>query len=74
MDAVEQTTLAPSQDEMTEQSGMDVATMNPPAGTEPTHRFEMGPVLSLAATHGLHDTYQGFLPPLLPVFITNLSL
>jgi len=48
--------------------------MNPPAGAQPTHPFEMKRILSLAATHGLHDTYQGFLPPLLPVFITNLSL
>ncbi len=66
--------LAPSQDEMTGQSRMDASAESPPAGTGFTHPFEMKRVLSLAATHGLHDTYQGFLPPLLPVFITILSL
>jgi len=31
-------------------------------------------VLTVAAGHWLHDTYTAFLAPLLPVFITNLSL
>jgi len=31
-------------------------------------------VLTVAAAHWLHDTYTAFLAPLLPVFITNLSL
>jgi FSR family fosmidomycin resistance protein-like MFS transporter len=31
-------------------------------------------VLTIAAGHTVHDTYTGFLPPLLPVLITNLSL
>jgi FSR family fosmidomycin resistance protein-like MFS transporter len=74
VNAIEPTTLAPSQDEMTGQSRKDVAPMDPSADAELTQRFEMGRVLSLAVTHGLHDTYQGFLPPLLPAFITNLSL
>ncbi len=74
MIAVEPTTPAPPQDEMTGQSGTGVTKMTPAAGSELAHPFETGRVLSLAATHGLHDTYQGFLPPLLPVFITNLSL
>jgi len=36
--------------------------------------FQTGRVLTLAVGHWLHDTYTGFLAPLLPVFITNLSL
>jgi FSR family fosmidomycin resistance protein-like MFS transporter len=31
-------------------------------------------VLTITAGHALHDTYTGFLPALLPVLITNLSL
>ena len=31
-------------------------------------------MLTIAAGHTLHDTYTGFLSPLLPVFIANLSL
>jgi len=36
--------------------------------------FQAGRVLTIAAGHAVHDTYTGFLAPLLPVFITNLSL
>ncbi|MBC7262343.1 MAG: MFS transporter, partial [Chloroflexi bacterium] len=36
--------------------------------------FQAGRVLTIAAGHMLHDTYTGFLAPLLPVFITNLDL
>lgn len=42
---------------------------NGPAGA-----FHLGRVLSLSAGHAVHDTYTAFLPPLLPVFIANLSL
>lgn len=37
-------------------------------------RFETGRVATLAVGHAVHDTYTGFLPPLLPVLITKLSL
>jgi FSR family fosmidomycin resistance protein-like MFS transporter len=37
-------------------------------------RFQSGQVLSLSLAHALHDTYTGFLPPLLPLFIASLSL
>jgi FSR family fosmidomycin resistance protein-like MFS transporter len=36
--------------------------------------FQTGRVLTIAAGHTLHDAFTGFLPPLLPVLITNLSL
>lgn len=36
--------------------------------------FQADRVLTIAAGHMLHDTYTGFLAPLLPVFITNLAL
>jgi len=37
-------------------------------------QFQAGDVIAVSAAHGLHDTYQGFLPPLLPHFIASLSL
>lgn len=37
-------------------------------------RFQVGPVLTISAGHAVHDTYTGFLPSLLPLFIANLSL
>jgi FSR family fosmidomycin resistance protein-like MFS transporter len=49
-------------------------------GTIPTtqatesERFQTGHVLTIIAGHAVHDTYTAFLPPLLPVFIANLSL
>jgi FSR family fosmidomycin resistance protein-like MFS transporter len=36
--------------------------------------FQTAGVLTIAAGHAIHDTYSGFLPPLLPLFIQNLSL
>jgi FSR family fosmidomycin resistance protein-like MFS transporter len=36
--------------------------------------FQTDRVLTIAAGHAVHDTYTAFLPPLLPAFITNLSL
>ena len=39
-----------------------------------TERFQAGHVLTITAGHAVHDTYTGFLPPLLSVFITNLAL
>ena len=37
-------------------------------------RFQTNHVATIAAAHAVHDTYDGFLPPLLPVFIETLSL
>lgn len=37
-------------------------------------RFQTDRVLTIAAGHAVHDTYTAFLPPLLPVFIADLSL
>ncbi|HIC88533.1 MAG TPA: MFS transporter [Anaerolineae bacterium] len=45
-----------------------------PAQVAGAERFQTGRVLTIAAGHGVHDTYTAFLAPLLPVFITSLSL
>jgi FSR family fosmidomycin resistance protein-like MFS transporter len=37
-------------------------------------QFHGGDVLTIAAAHGLNDTYAAFLPSFLPVFIENLAL
>jgi FSR family fosmidomycin resistance protein-like MFS transporter len=37
-------------------------------------RFQTGRVVTMAVSHGLHDTYTAFLPPLLPRFISSLAL
>lgn len=36
--------------------------------------FRAGPVLTLSAGHAIHDTYTGFLAPLLPLFIDTLGI
>jgi len=36
--------------------------------------FRAGKVSAIAAAHGVHDTYQAFLPPLLPLLIEKFSL
>jgi MFS transporter, FSR family, fosmidomycin resistance protein len=36
--------------------------------------FDAGQVLTIVGAHAVHDTYTGFLPPLLPLFIQNLAL
>lgn len=36
--------------------------------------FSGGDVLAVSAAHGLHDTYQAFLPSYIPLFIENLAL
>jgi MFS transporter, FSR family, fosmidomycin resistance protein len=40
----------------------------------PTDRFQARHVLTISIGHAVHDTYSAFLAPLLPLFITNLSL
>jgi FSR family fosmidomycin resistance protein-like MFS transporter len=40
----------------------------------PSSQFDAASVLTLAAAHTVHDTFQGFLPPLLPAFIANLAM
>lgn len=42
--------------------------------TKDQSNFSTGSVAILSAAHGLHDTYQAFLPSFLPVFIQTLSL
>jgi FSR family fosmidomycin resistance protein-like MFS transporter len=37
-------------------------------------QFQTGQVLTITAGHAVHDTYAGFLPPLLPAFIESLSM
>ncbi|MCE2441396.1 MAG: hypothetical protein J4F39_18490 [Candidatus Latescibacteria bacterium] len=37
-------------------------------------RFQTTDVMMLSGGHAVHDTYSGFLAPLLPVFIRTLSL
>ncbi len=36
--------------------------------------FKLGRVLTLSGAHALHDTFTSFVPPLLPVFIEQMSL
>lgn len=59
--------------------------MNPSSQTEITaapastaavgeSTFRAGKVSAIAAAHGVHDTYQAFLPPLLPLLIEKFSL
>jgi len=44
------------------------------AQTAQAQQFQTDRVLTIAAGHAVHDTYTAFLPPLLPAFITRLSL
>jgi FSR family fosmidomycin resistance protein-like MFS transporter len=39
-----------------------------------SERFQTDRVVTISAGHAVHDTYTGFLSPLLPAFIGNLSL
>jgi FSR family fosmidomycin resistance protein-like MFS transporter len=41
---------------------------------EATQHFQTAAVLSIAGAHGLHDLFTGFVSPLLPLLIANLSL
>ncbi len=36
--------------------------------------FSSGDVIAVSTAHGLHDTYQAFLPAYIPIFIENLAL
>lgn len=45
-----------------------------PDGTGARERFRAGRVVTIAFGHWVHDTYQAFLAPLLPVFVEKLSL
>ena len=36
--------------------------------------FQADRVLTIMAGHAVHDTYTGFLPPMLPLFIERFSL
>lgn len=39
-----------------------------------SQQFQTDGVLTMSAAHAVHDTYSGFLPPLLPAFIETLSI
>jgi FSR family fosmidomycin resistance protein-like MFS transporter len=39
-----------------------------------SEQFDTGGVLTMVAGHAVHDTYQAFLAPLLPLFIDNFGL
>jgi len=55
----------------------EIIAENEPAsagGKTGSKSFNIGKVVSLASAHGIHDTYSGFLAPLLPVLIERLSL
>ncbi|MGD9046773.1 MAG: MFS transporter [Anaerolineae bacterium] len=39
-----------------------------------SERFQTDRVVTVSAGHAVHDTYTGFLSPLLPAFIANMSL
>jgi FSR family fosmidomycin resistance protein-like MFS transporter len=45
-------------------------------GSEKTgeNHFQTSGVITMAAGHGVHDTYTAFLPPLLPTFISHLAI
>ncbi len=45
-----------------------------PAQLTEAEQFQTDRVLTISAGHAVHDTYTGFLPPLLPALIENLSL
>jgi FSR family fosmidomycin resistance protein-like MFS transporter len=45
-----------------------------PAQLARAEQFQTDRVLTISAGHAVHDTYTGFLPPLLPALIENLSL
>jgi FSR family fosmidomycin resistance protein-like MFS transporter len=56
-------------------SGQLTGVANRPDGsTNGAPKFAAASVLTVAAAHALHDTFQGLLPPLLPTFIAILSL
>ena len=46
----------------------------PDARAVDTGVFQTGRVVTIGGAHAVHDTYTAFLAPLLPVFITKLSL
>ena len=41
---------------------------------EAENTFQAGGVLTISAGHAVHDTFSGFLPPMLPVLMETLSL
>jgi len=51
----------------------DLACAPERAGQSPP-MYDAPGVFTMAAAHALHDTFQGFLPPLLPEFIASMSL
>jgi FSR family fosmidomycin resistance protein-like MFS transporter len=45
-----------------------------PAQLAEAEQFQTNRVVTISAGHAVHDTYTGFLPPLLPALIENLSM
>lgn len=45
-----------------------------PAATQPAGRFETANVVTIGAAHAAHDSYQAFLPTLLPLLIERFSI
>ncbi len=52
----------------------ETAPLSPATVEAEAEEFQTERVIPLAAAHGIHDTYQAFLPPLLPEFIETLAL
>ncbi|GAP09876.1 sugar phosphate permease [Bellilinea caldifistulae] len=55
-------------------SPTELSTAAPGAATIEEATFRTGKVSAVATAHGVHDTYQAFLPPLLPLLIEKFSL
>jgi FSR family fosmidomycin resistance protein-like MFS transporter len=51
-----------------------VQTIQPQQELEQEQTFQSRNVIAIAAAHATHDTFTGFLPPLLPILIENLSM
>ena len=48
-----------------------IAASQPAAPPAEAERFQTAHVVTVSIGHAVHDTYTGFLPSLLPVFIAN---
>lgn len=62
-----------SQSQGTEAQQRTLAALGTVEGNE-AHAFQSGRVATISVAHFVHDTYTAFLPPLLPAFVTKLTL
>ena len=53
---------------------MTEAAKSVPAQQNKEQSFQFRNVIAISAAHATHDTYTGFLPPLLPIIMENLSM